>query len=191
MTDYGQKMKDVHCSPEQVMDIRSAKYGDFDTNGVFSDDENFDGTCNALASCQVKSRCNGHRSCELTINSNLLPSKSCSATSKQIYTKYNCKDAYDSSTIITTGKVHSSEISLQILIFADTRNGLGKSFQTGVTGLKKTVHRSSIRGMSADKRLRKIDSYMSTKIVWLYFLIFYINIIWVSCHQKIRAYHKS
>ena len=111
MTDYGQKMKDVHCSPRQVMEIKSANYGDFVRNGVFSDDENFDGTCSALATCRVKSRCNGHRSCELTINSNLLPLKSCSVTSRQIYTKYNCKDTYDSSIIITTGKVNSKQIS--------------------------------------------------------------------------------
>ena len=111
MTVYGQKMKDVHCSPRQVMDIRTSQYGDFDTNGVFSDDKNFDATCSALATCQVKSRCNGHRSCELTINSNLLAAKSCSVTSKQIYTKYNCKDTYDSSTVITTGKVNSKQIS--------------------------------------------------------------------------------
>ena len=122
-------MKDVHCSPRQVMMIKSANYGDFDTNGVFSDDKNFDATCSAHARCQVKSRCNGHRSCELTINSNLLASKSCSATSKQIYTKYNCKDAYDSSTFITAGKVKTNRPkNINIRMYP---NRLGKSGRDG------------------------------------------------------------
>ena len=108
VTGYGEKMKHVHCSPKQVMEIRSAKYGDFDTTGVFSDDKKLDATCSILATCQVKSHCNGKRSCELTMNNDLLPSQYCSDTSKQIYTKYTCKDTYDSSTIITAGKVTSN-----------------------------------------------------------------------------------
>ena len=101
-------MKHVHCSPKQFMVTRSANYGDFDTNAVFSDDEKFDATCSILATCQVKSHCNGKRSCELTMNSDLLPSQYCSDTSKQIYTKYVCRDTYDSSSIIVTGKVTSN-----------------------------------------------------------------------------------
>ena len=107
VTDHGEKMKHVHCSPKQVMEIKSANYGDYIKNSVFSDDEKFDATCSVLATCQVKSRCNGKRSCELIMNSDLLPSQHCSDTSKQIYTKYTCKDTYNSSTIITSGKVNS------------------------------------------------------------------------------------
>ena len=108
MTNYGQKMKDVHCSPRQVMEIRSANYGQFSREGAFKYKKNVDTTCSILSNCQVKSHCTGNRSCELTINSDLLPSQYCSDTSKQIYTKYNCKDTYHSSTIITTGKVNSN-----------------------------------------------------------------------------------
>ena len=108
VTDHGEKMKHVHCSPKQVMVIESVKYGDYIKNSVFSDDENFDATCSALATCKVKSHCNGKRSCELTMNSDLLTSQYCFETSKQFYTKYTCKDSYNSSTIITSGKVNSN-----------------------------------------------------------------------------------
>lgn len=107
VTNYGREMKDVHCSPKQVMVISSVNYGDFRTNGVFHDDENVDRTCSALATCRVKSHCNGKRSCELTVNSNLLPSEHCSGTTKQIYTKYSCKDTYNSS---GAGKVNLNQI---------------------------------------------------------------------------------
>ena len=90
------------------MVIKRVKYGDYIKNSVFSDDERFDATCSILATCQVKSHCNGKRSCELIMNSDLLPSLYCSDTSKQIYTKYTCKDTYDSSTLITSGKVTSN-----------------------------------------------------------------------------------
>jgi hypothetical protein len=83
--------------------VKRASYGNFNENGVFHNDENFETTCSKLTSCQVKSRCDGKRSCELTMNSNLLPSPYCSA-SKQIYTEYTCVDS-NSSTIITAGKV--------------------------------------------------------------------------------------
>ena len=108
VTDHGEKMKHVHCSPKQVMVIKSANYGDYIKNSIFSNDEKFDATCSVVATCQVKSRCNGKRSCELTMNSDLLPSQYCSDTSKQIYTKYYCKDSYDSSTKITSGKVNAN-----------------------------------------------------------------------------------
>ena len=99
MTAYNTKMTDVHCSPKQKMVVKSANYGDFKENDVFNDDKNFDVTCSALANCQVKSLCGGKSSCELTINNNLLPLEYCSDTSKEIYTKYTCVDAYNSSTI--------------------------------------------------------------------------------------------
>ena len=83
--------------------VESANYGDFNKSGVFHDDVNVNTTCSALSSCQVKSRCVGKRSCELAMNSDLLPSPSCPDTSKQIYTKYICVDA-NSSTTATTGK---------------------------------------------------------------------------------------
>ena len=101
-------MKHVHCSPKQVMVIESVKYGDYIKNRVFSDNKMFDATCSILATCQVKSRCDGKRSCELIMNSDLLPSLYCSYTSKQIYTKYTCKDTYDSSILRTSGKVNSN-----------------------------------------------------------------------------------
>ena len=108
VTEHGEKMKHVHCSPKQVMVIKSLKYGDYIKNSVFSDDERFDATCSILATCQVKSHCNGKRFCELTMNSDLLSSLYCSDTSKQIYTKYICRDTYDSSTILNSGKVTSN-----------------------------------------------------------------------------------
>ena len=98
-------MKNVHCSSIQHMEVESANYGDFNKDGVFDGDENTDTTCSALASCQVKFHCNGKRSCDLIMNNDLLPSQYCSDTSKQIYTKYTCKDTYDTNTI-TTGNVN-------------------------------------------------------------------------------------
>ena len=98
-------MENVHCSSIQRMVVESANYGDFNKNDVFNDDKNIDTTCSALASCQVKSRCNGKRFCDLTMDNDLLPSSYCSDTSKQIYTKYTCKDTNDTNTI-TTGNVN-------------------------------------------------------------------------------------
>jgi hypothetical protein len=97
-------MKDVHCSPKQYMMVNRADYGDFNKGGYFNDDKNIDTTCNKLTNCQVKSRCGGKRSCELTMDNNLLPSEYCPDTSKEIYTEYTCVDS-SSSTIITAGKV--------------------------------------------------------------------------------------
>ena len=106
VTNYGSKMENVQCSSIQRMVVESANYGDFNKNGIFSDDKNIDTTCSALASCQVKSRCNGKRSCDLTMDNGLLQSQYCPDTSKQIYTKYTCRDTYDTNTI-TTGNVNS------------------------------------------------------------------------------------
>lgn len=103
VTHYGKKMKDVHCSPKQVMVVKSANYGNFWRNGVFNDDLNVDTMCSAVTTCGVKSHCNGKRSCDLTMDRHLLPSQYCSDTSKQVYTKYTCKDTYDLNTI-TSGK---------------------------------------------------------------------------------------
>ena len=84
--------------------VNRADYGDFNKTGFFNDDKNIDTTCSKLTNCQVKSRCGGKRSCELTMDNNLLPSEYCPDTSKEIYTEYTCVDS-SSSTIITAGKV--------------------------------------------------------------------------------------
>ena len=97
--NYGAKMMNVSCSSKQYMVIESANYGDFSKNGVFNDDQNVATICSEVTSCEMKSRCNGKRSCELTIDSSLLPSQHCSDNSKEIYTKYTCADKYSSSAI--------------------------------------------------------------------------------------------
>jgi hypothetical protein len=81
------------------MNVKSADYGGFDNNGIFDENAKIDTQCSALTNCQVKSLCGGMRSCKLTINSTLLPSKFCSDISKEIYVKYTCVDAYNSSAI--------------------------------------------------------------------------------------------
>ena len=101
MTAFNEKTEDVSCSPKQLMMVKSADYGDFDMQGNFSDDKNIDSQCSQLTNCQVKSLCGGKRSCELTMDSNLLPSKYCPDTSKEIYNKYTCVDVYNSSAITT------------------------------------------------------------------------------------------
>ena len=101
MTAYNAKMENVHCSPIQRMMVKSADYRDFDNNGTFNPNGNIDSQCSKLVNCQVKSLCDGQRSCELTMDNNLLLSQYCSDTSKQIYTKYTCVDTYSSSAITT------------------------------------------------------------------------------------------
>jgi hypothetical protein len=81
------------------MMVKSADYGDFDNSGTFNKNAKIDAQCSQLTNCQVKSLCGGKRSCELTLGNNLLPSKYCSDTSIQIYTKYTCVDNYTSSAI--------------------------------------------------------------------------------------------
>ena len=83
--------------------VNRADYGDFNKTGFFND-ENIDTTCSKLTNCQVKSFCGGKRSCELTMDNDLLPSEYCPDTSKQIYTEYTCVDS-NKPTIITAGKV--------------------------------------------------------------------------------------
>ena len=85
-------MENVHCSPVQHMIVKSADYGDFNNRGTFNQNAYTDTHCSALTNCLVKSLCDGKRSCELTMDDNLLPSIRCSNTSKQIYTKYICRD---------------------------------------------------------------------------------------------------
>lgn len=87
-------MKDVHCSPIQRMVFKKADYGDFNNNGTFDITAEIDRKCSILTNCQLKSHCGGSRSCELTIDNNLLPSQYCSDISKEIYTDYICVDTY-------------------------------------------------------------------------------------------------
>ena len=87
------------------MMVNSADYGDFNNGGRVNKNARIDTKCSKLTNCQVKSVCGGNRSCELTMNNNLLPSQYCSDTSKQIYTKCTCVDNYSSSAI-TTGNTY-------------------------------------------------------------------------------------
>ena len=103
VTTYNAQMKNTHCSQIQRMMVNSADYGDFNHNGTFNRIAKIDTRCSKLTNCQVKSLCNGKRSCELTMDDNLLSAKYCSDTSRQIYTKYTCVDDYSSSAI-TAGK---------------------------------------------------------------------------------------
>ena len=105
MTKYGSKMKDVNCSPIQRMVIHKAYYGDFDSDGKFDSSATSDAQCTAVTSCKMKSLCGGNRSCELTIDNNLLLSHLCSNTRKELYTEYTCVDNYIDP-IITTGILH-------------------------------------------------------------------------------------
>ena len=100
VTQYGDKMKDVHCSPIQRMVIHKAHYGDFDYAGTFNISATIDMKCSRQASCQVKSLCGGNRSCELAIDNDLLLSY-CSDTTKELYIEYTCVDNYTNP--ITTG----------------------------------------------------------------------------------------
>ena len=88
-------MKDVHCSPKQFMVIQKAVYGDFNNSGMFNYDTNIDENCSPVLNCLVKRLCSGKRSCELTLDNNLLPSQYCSGNSEEIYTEYTCVDTYD------------------------------------------------------------------------------------------------
>ena len=103
MTQYGTKMKDVHCSPIQHMVVESARYGDFNKNGVFDASASSDAECNVVTSCMVKSLCSGikNKSCDLTIDKNLLLPSFCSDRTKELFTEYTCVDNYIDQ--ITTG----------------------------------------------------------------------------------------
>ena len=86
-------MENVSCSSKQYMFIESANYGDFNKNDVFNDDKNVNSTvCSVVTTCRIKSRCNGKKSCELTIDNSLLPSQHCLDNSKEVYMKYTCGD---------------------------------------------------------------------------------------------------
>ncbi|XP_028402426.1 uncharacterized protein LOC114525362 [Dendronephthya gigantea] len=87
-------MKDVHCSPIQLMVIHKAYYGDFNNSGTFDANAAIDAQCSRLTSCQVKSLCGGNRSCELTVDNNLLSSQYCPDKTKEIYIEYTCVDSY-------------------------------------------------------------------------------------------------
>ena len=99
MTGYNAKMKDVQCSPIQRMVVKKVDYGNFDQSGTFNANARIDTACSMITSCRVKSLCGGNRSCELTMDNNILLSQYCSDTSKEIYTEYTCVD--NSPTVIT------------------------------------------------------------------------------------------
>ncbi|XP_028402574.1 receptor-type tyrosine-protein phosphatase S-like isoform X6 [Dendronephthya gigantea] len=94
VTQYGDKMKDVHCSLKQRMVIHKAHYGDFNNSGIFDVNAAIDAQCSGQASCEVKSLCGGNRSCELTVDNNLLSSQHCSDTTKELFIQYTCVDNY-------------------------------------------------------------------------------------------------
>ena len=112
VTQYNIGMDNVNCSPKQQMLIQRADYGDFKVGDKLNISANTDKKCSILTNCQVKSLCGGKRSCDLTMDNNLLPSQYCSDTSKEIYTQYTCVDNYNSNTI--TGK---AEIFLLLMFF--------------------------------------------------------------------------
>ena len=99
VTAYNAKMENTHCSSVQHMKVESAKYGNFNDSGKFISAKAYDNDCSPLTNCLVISLCGGSRSCELTMDNDLLPSEYCSDTSKQIYTKYTCVDKYKPSAI--------------------------------------------------------------------------------------------
>ena len=90
--NYGAKMVNVGCSSSQYMVVQSANYGDFNQSGVFNDDKRVITVCSAVTTCRMKSRCNGKKTCELTMDNSLLPSQHCLNNSKEVYIKYTCGD---------------------------------------------------------------------------------------------------
>ena len=97
--NYDDKMENVSCTSKQYMVIKSANYGDFNHNGVFNDDKNVGTVCSAVTTCRMKSRCNGKKSCKLTVDNSLLPSQHCLHNSKEVYMKYTCGDSNTFSSI--------------------------------------------------------------------------------------------
>ncbi|XP_028402584.1 receptor-type tyrosine-protein phosphatase F-like isoform X2 [Dendronephthya gigantea] len=95
VTKYGNKMKDVNCSPKQRMVIHKAYYGNFNNSGAFNSRAQSDAQCTAVTSCRLKSLCGGKKSCELTVDNNLLPNL-CPNTREELYTEYTCVDNYTS-----------------------------------------------------------------------------------------------
>ena len=90
-------MRNTQCSSVQYMMAKSAQYGNFNRSGMFDPNPKIDTQCTQLANCQVKSLCEGKKSCRLTMDESLLPSEYCPDNSKQIYTKYTCVDTNRSS----------------------------------------------------------------------------------------------
>ena len=93
-------MKNTHCSPIQRMVVESAQYGHFNNGGTFNQHATIETRCSQVINCRLKSFCDGKRSCERTVDNNLLPSTLCSTTS-QIYIKYTCVDTSSYSPAIT------------------------------------------------------------------------------------------
>ena len=85
------------------MKVESAHYGDFNSGTFIENAKAYETGCSRLSSCQVKSLCDGNRSCELTMDGNLLPSEYCSDTSKLIYTNYTCVQPKNYTAAITKG----------------------------------------------------------------------------------------
>ncbi|XP_028402590.1 receptor-type tyrosine-protein phosphatase delta-like isoform X2 [Dendronephthya gigantea] len=94
VTQFGDKMKDVNCSPIQRMVIHKAYYGNFNNSGRFNSSAYSDAQCTAVTSCRLKSLCGGKKSCELNVDNNLLLPNLCSNTRKELYTEYTCVDNY-------------------------------------------------------------------------------------------------
>ncbi|XP_028402587.1 phosphatidylinositol phosphatase PTPRQ-like [Dendronephthya gigantea] len=109
VTQYGDKMKDVHCSRIQRMVIHKAHYGDFNNGGIFDANAAFDAQCSGQASCEVKFLCGGKRSCELTVDNNLLSSQYCSNTTKELFIEYTCVNNYNINPITTESNIRLSK----------------------------------------------------------------------------------
>ena len=93
-------MKNTHCSPIQRMVVKSAQYGNFNNGVTFNQHATIEARCSQVINCRIKSFCDGKRSCERTVDNNLLPSTLCS-TASQIYIKYTCVDISSYSPAIT------------------------------------------------------------------------------------------
>ena len=137
VTNYGTKIETFQCSPKQRIDIKRAVYGDFYKNGKFDGSARIDTKCSALTNCQVKSRCGGMKSCEFTVNGNLLTSQYCPDTGKEIYTEHECVDTYSSTTI--TGKVDHDFFCVGVLYSGE--------YETSGVTLSVYPHRASLKNM--------------------------------------------
>ena len=102
--------------------VKKADYGDFDRGGTFYINAKTDKYCSSLTNCQVKWHCGGKKSCELTMNENLLPSEFCSESSKEIYIEYTCLDRKTSN--IITGKFFRG--SFQVNFYLKIQKNISK-----------------------------------------------------------------
>ncbi|XP_046858365.1 uncharacterized protein LOC124451807 isoform X2 [Xenia sp. Carnegie-2017] len=83
-----QKIMYASCRKRQYMVVKTAEYRGLNQGNVCGSSYYYN--CSVDVTCRLKRLCDGKRECNVTVDDNLFPSKSCLGLDKYLYFEYQC-----------------------------------------------------------------------------------------------------